>query len=350
MTFVRSASFMYIHYHNCIFPQQTALPGGLDTLLPADGNQLKAIEPSYDGVPPGLLRRMGKAVRMGTGTALPLLKDLRPDGIIIGTANGGMEDCIRFLNQIIDYDEGMLTPGNFVQSTPNAIAGQLGLMTRNQCYNITHVHRGLSFEQALLDAAMLSMEHPHRNYLVGAVDEIADYNYNIDLLGGWYKKHPQQNKDLYEANSPGSIAGEGAVMLVVNGQPEEAVARLRAIRSWHSTNADDARTNIEAFLQQYTDGNIPLLITGENGDNRLLPYYKTCEKLLPGSAVGRFKHMSGEYPTAAGIALWLTCRLFEGEALPHHFYKKGKENTAGPVLIYNTYKGEQHSLILLSKK
>ncbi len=350
MTFVRLVPFMYIHRHNCIFPQQTGLTGAPGTLLPAKDNQLKAIEPSYEGVPQGLLRRMGKAVRMGTGAALPLLKDLRPDGIIIGTANGGMEDCIRFLNQIIDYDEGMLTPGNFVQSTPNAIAGQLGLMTRNQCYNITHVHRGLSFEQALLDAAMLAMEHPGRNYLVGAVDEIADYNYNIDLLGGWYKKHEQQNSDLYESDSAGSIAGEGALMLVINGQPDNAIARVRAIRSWHGTDIAGAKANIEAFLQQYTDGNIPLLITGENGDNRLLPYYECCEKLLPESAVGRFKHMSGEYPTASAIALWLGCLSLQEQPLPNHFLKKRKENTAGPVLIYNTYKGEQHSLILLSKK
>lgn len=342
---------MYIHYHNCIFPQQTVTPDGLQTLLPAVNNQLKAIEPSYEGVPPGLLRRMGKAVRMGTGAALPLLKDLRPDGIIIGTANGGMEDCIRFLNQIIDYDEGMLTPGNFVQSTPNAIAGQLGLMTRNQCYNITHVHRGLSFEQALLDAAMLSMEHPGRNYLVGGVDEIANYNYNIDLLGGWYKKHEQQNEDLYESDSPGSVAGEGAVMLIVNGRPENAVARVHAIRSWHGNNPENATTNIRAFLEQYIEpDNTPLLITGENGDSRLRPYYEACEALLPSASVGRFKHMSGEFPTATGIALWIACRLFEGMEIPSHFYKKQQKNTLGPVLIYNTYKGEQHSLILLSKK
>ena len=66
-----------------------------------------------------------------------------------------MEDCIKFLNQIIDYEEGLLTPGNFVQSTPNAIAAQLGLMTANKGYNITHVHRGLSFENALLDTILM---------------------------------------------------------------------------------------------------------------------------------------------------------------------------------------------------
>src|SRR5690606_9142933 len=134
------------------------------------------------------------------------------DGIIIGTANGGMEDCIKFLNQIIDYEEGMLTPGNFVQSTPNAIAAQMGLLGKNKGYNITHVHRGLAFENALLDAMMTIRENPGNNYLLRAVDEISAYRYNIDLLDGCFKKENITNADLYDTGSPGTIAGEGAAM------------------------------------------------------------------------------------------------------------------------------------------
>ena len=64
------------------------------------------------------------------------------------------EDCIRFLNQIVQYDEGTLTPTNFVQSTPNAIASTIGMNLQCHGYNITHVHRGNAFENALLDALM----------------------------------------------------------------------------------------------------------------------------------------------------------------------------------------------------
>ena len=62
-----------------------------------------------------------------------------------------MEDCIKFLNQIVEYKEGLLTPANFVQSTSNAAAAQIALVTKNHQYNITHVHRGLAFENALMD-------------------------------------------------------------------------------------------------------------------------------------------------------------------------------------------------------
>jgi hypothetical protein len=151
---------LYIHQHTCISPQQTFSHIDIDTLNECVENKLKAKEPAYDGIPPGILRRMGKAVRMGVGAAIPIIKNNPSiNGIIIGTANGGMEDCIKFLNQIIDYEEGMLTPGNFVQSTPNAIAAQLGLMSKNKSYNITHVHRGLAFEDALIDQDYNTIGH-----------------------------------------------------------------------------------------------------------------------------------------------------------------------------------------------
>ncbi len=121
------------------------------------------MEPDYPGIPAGARRRMGKSVRMAVGAALPLLeKHPQPDGIIIATANGGMEDCIKFLNQILEYKEGLLTPGNFVQSTSNAAAAQIALVTKNHNYNITHVHRGLAFENALMDVMMLLKENPDR--------------------------------------------------------------------------------------------------------------------------------------------------------------------------------------------
>src|ERR1700735_2089406 len=143
---------LYIHQTSCVSPQEglDSPKEGLDSPKGPVNNLLKAVEPRYEGIPGNVLRRMSKSVRMGTGAALPLLKH-SPDGILIGTGYGGMEDSIRFLNQIIDYDEGILTPGTFVQSTANAIASQLGLLHHNNGYNATYVHRGLAFESALID-------------------------------------------------------------------------------------------------------------------------------------------------------------------------------------------------------
>lgn len=343
---------MYIHEHICISPQHgfnDLLSGNLQASV---NNQLHAIEPVHAGIPPGLLRRMGKAVRMGIGAALPIIqKHPQLAGIILGTANGGMEDCIKFLNQIIDYDEGILAPGNFVQSTPNAIAGHLGLMSQNRCYNITHVHRGLAFENALLDALLLCAENNAASYLLGGVDEISDYNFNIDYLGGWYKKETVSNTHLYESTTPGSIAGEGTVMFLVNQQPANALGHINAVSMLHSTSTAAVTEFIAGFLKKNAL-QPDLLITGENGDARLLPFYTIARQLVPAeTAITRFKHLSGEYPTATAFGLWLAVGLLnQSDEIPAHLSapvtKKGYEN----IMLYNCYKGEQHSIIWISKK
>ena len=91
----------YIHQTSCISAQQTFNDVDVNKLYDPSENLLKAIEPAYNGIPPGILRRMGKSVRMGVGAALSLPHDHTTiDGIIIGTANGGKEDSVKFLNQI----------------------------------------------------------------------------------------------------------------------------------------------------------------------------------------------------------------------------------------------------------
>lgn len=343
---------MYIHRHTCISAQDTFGNINTDILYTPVGGKLLAREPRYDGIPAGILRRMGKAVRMGIGAAVPIVKS-QPniEGIILGTANGGMEDCIKFLNQIIDYEEGMLTPGNFVQSTPNAIAAQLGLMTANKGYNITHVHRGLSFENALLDAMLMLQAHPESSYIVGAVDEISNYNYNIDFLAGWYKNLFQPGESLFDNNSPGSIAGEGAAMFLMNNKPQGAVAELKAVQTIHSGDEQEVKTFIGSFIKKYSGSSfdIDVLITGENGDSRLLKYYHTAESIFNNTTgIVRYKHITGEFPTSAALALWLTCAMQEMPTA--RLIKKGTiKPNARTFLIYNNYKITQHSCILVQK-
>jgi hypothetical protein len=345
---------LYIHHSACVSPQQTFPVADIGVLHESVGNKLLAKEPPYPGIPENILRRMGKAVRMGVGTAIPLLQTgIKPAGIIIGTANGGMEDCIKFLNQIIEYDEGILTPTNFVQSTPNAIAGQIGLLAASRSYNITHVHRGLSFENALLDGIMKARENPEDSFLLGAVDEISSYNFNIDFLAGWYKEEAISNKHLYASETPASIAGEGSVMFLVNNKNgDSALAAIPAIEFFHTDDMALVEIRMKGFLENNFSGpeEIDLLITGENGDSRLEVLYSRAEDLMPETTpIARFKHMSGEYPSASSFAVWLSVQLLQSQQIPAHILKRAGHNTViKTVFIYNSYKGEQHSLIKIT--
>lgn len=343
---------MYIHQYIAISPQQTFGEIDIDKVLPSKNGMFKAKEPVLEGVPAGMLRRMSKAVRMGIGAGLPLMKAVI-DGIIVGTANGGMEDCIKFLNQIVDYNEGMLTPGNFVQSTPNAIAGQLSLITKNRNYNATHVHKGLAFENALIDVRMLVNDNPSANYIAGGVDEISTYNYNIDYLAGWYDK-TLDNQTIYTAGKPATIAGEGAAMFLLNDNKENATAKISAIEIFQTQDVGEVKNRFENFLQENYKGlaNDTIFITGENGDIRHLPFYETCSLVLnPGTPLVRYKHVTGEYPTASSFALWLACQAIRAQQIPNHFYKTANRSGAtNNVILYNQYQGIQHSFTFVTQK
>ncbi len=361
---------LYIHQYSCISPQHTFGSIDLETLVPSIDNRLKALEPAYAGIPPGMLRRMGKCVKITVGAAMPLLADHPPaDGIIIGSGNGGLEDCIRFLDQIVQYEEGMLTPANFVQSTANAMAAQISLLTHNHAYNNTHVHRGLAFENALLDAWMQAVDNLDATLIVGGVDEISDYHLNIETLNGTFKADPCNNATLYASTTKGGLAGEGAAMFRVGGRPVKAEAgttepgsgagaeavqadktyavAITEVDLFHSTDPAYVQGRLKGFIGADTPD---LILTGENGDPAFKPFYTAAE--AANTTVARFKHMSGESPTASAFATWLAVHLLKtGAMLPEHMIKHAGPSDKGfrNVLIYNAYQGRQHGLIRVKR-
>jgi hypothetical protein len=343
----------YFHQSICISPQASFPETGLTQIRKSANNLLSVTEPDYPGIPAGVKRRMGKSVRMAVGAALPLLQKYpQPDGMIIATANGGMEDCIKFLNQIIDYNEGLLTPGSFVQSTSNAAAAQIALVTKNHQYNITHVHRGLAFENALMDTFMSLKEYPDTAYLMGCTDEISAYNYNIDSLAGWFRKELVSNSDLFSTSAAGTIPGEGSFMVWMNNLREGAIASLDAVRTFHTEDPAMVLNVLKKFLSEnFAADEMPdLLLSGENGDDRLLKYYEVVESAFRDTvSVARFKHLCGEYCTASSFACWLSFQILTEGSIPPLVMKKN--SSAKPVrriLIYNNYRGAQHAFILIS--
>lgn len=343
---------VYIHQSSCISHLPTFTEVNLEDLIPSVNNQLAAIEPKYHSIPPGQLRRMGRALRMGVGTSMQLLEKNTVNGILIATANGGIEDSITFLNQIIDYQEGRLTPTNFVQSTFNAIAGLSGMITKNHGYNATHVHRGLAFENALLDTIMLLRENPGHTYLVGGVDEISVRNYRMEALAGWYKKEELSNLDLYTSNTPGTMPGEGAAMFIANSSADNATAKLRDIQMLQSSNVHLVQHRLKLFLQKNAaEGNIDLFLSGESGDSRFQKFYTTCEQAVGAdTSIARFKHAFGEFQTVSALAFWLSVYALNTQHLSEHFFKRtGSRKQIERILIYNNYQGVQHSFMLLEK-
>ncbi|MCW5907055.1 MAG: beta-ketoacyl synthase chain length factor [Chitinophagales bacterium] len=336
----------YIHQSSCISHQPTFTGVDLQNLQPSVNNQLPAIEPKYINIPLGQLRRMGRALRMGVGTGITLLEKHKADGILIATSNGGIEDSITFLNQIVDYNEGRLTPTHFVQSTFNAIAGLLGMITHNTGYNATHVHRGLAFENVALDVTMLLRENPGHIYLIGGVDEISVRNYRMEAMAGWYKKEPISNTELYASETEGALPGEGAAMFLVSNNAESATAKLADLKLLHTADENLVANQFAEFVR---DREIDLLLSGESGDSRFKRYYTRCEQAVSeNTAIARYKHFTGEFQTASALALWFSCWLLQNQTLPEHCIKRSGSKTAfNRIALYNNYQGVQHSFMLV---
>lgn len=318
------------------------------------GNKVLAVEPDYSGIiKASQLRRMGKALRMGIGCGFPLFqKNSDIDGIIIGTSEGGLEDCIKFLNQIVDYEEGTLTPTNFVQSTPNAIGGLLALMTKNHKYNITHVNKGLSFENAVLDAKMLLSEKNAKKLLVGNIEEVSEYNFNIDKSAGHFKKHECSARDLIKSNSQGTVCGEGAAMFIFTPEGKKndvAVMDIDTITFPETNDIIDIAKNI-IHKNNLKSNEIDAVIAGYSGDVKTDNYYDNIiENLFSEQTIISYKHLIGEYPTSTAFALKLAYDIMTGKNVPEDIILKQKNKTFNNIIIYNHYRGIQHSFILLGR-
>lgn len=345
---------MFISDLACISPQRTFDNAFFEGDIQVhSGDRYVATEPSYGAlIPGGLLRRMGKAVRMGVGAGLPLIRQTPVEGIILGTANGGLEDCLKFLNQIVDYNEGTLTPTNFVQSTPNAVAGNLALMSKTTGYNTTHVHKGLAFEAALLDAMLLLEETQGKQFLVGSIDEISDYNHNIDLLAGSFKTEPFTSENLLTLDSPGSANGEGAAMFIVGAERgENTMAQIVDVFQGNNLTPDELAPVTAAFLKrhQLAMADIDAVILGLSGDNRTDHWYHSFyQSGFSDANAFTYKNMVGDFPTASAFATWMGAQALGGKRIPDACVWTQKNNRAPKhILIYNHYKASQHGLILL---
>jgi hypothetical protein len=205
----------------------------------------------------------------------------------------------------------------------------------------------------LLDAAMLVKENPDQNFLVGGLDVISNYNYNIDTLAGFYKNAPISNADLYNTHTKGTIAGEGTAMFIVNGLKENAIANIVAVEMCFTKDDSIIKQRLELFLKKHfkEDEHPDILLTGEDGDSRSLNYYNECESLMSEAVtVARFKHLTGDYATATATATWLGLNILQHQGLPAHLIKrKGDLEECKTTFIYNCYRQTQHSFILLKR-
>src|SRR5258705_9338864 len=350
---------MYIRATGNISPQKTfGHPPFLTEPVEYSGSRLACAEPEYkEIIDVKLIRRMSRIIRMGVAAAMECLQEAgvkQPDAIITGTTYGCLEDTGLFLTKMIEYHEELLTPTAFIQSTHNTIGAQIGLILQCHNYNNTFVHRGFSFENALLDGMMLLKEKEVETVLLGAIDEITDISHTILNRMGLYKQEPVLNTELFKSGSKGTIAGEGAsFFLLANESSAADYAKLVGLRTFYKPRGiKEIEEHILSFLDTHsvTLNDIDLVISGKNGDAGSDEIFDQLQQsIFSKKNMINYKHLCGEYPTSTAFALWVAANIIKSGTIPAALEDKGsKENKIGRILIYNHYQNIHHSLILIS--
>lgn len=350
---------VFIRSSACVSPQKTlGNVGFLNEPVEYIDTRLRAIEPDYSAfIDPKLIRRMSHVIKMGVAAAKQCLNDAGveiPGAIITGTALGCLEDTLTFLTRMIELQEELLPPTAFIQSTHNTVAAQIALLLKCHNYNNTFVHRGISFESALIDAMMLLNEQEADNILVGGIEEMTDASFTVLNRLGLYKRWPLSNLSLFDVKTNGSIGGEGAAFVLLSDKPSAGnLAELNGLQTFYKLkDTSEVGQKIISFLAKHglEMKDVDMVITGKNGDTKNDKIYNELNaSVFSNIALANYKHLSGEYSTSVSFALWMAANIIKRGEVPA-VVQETEAPTKAPkkVLICNHYLNQYHSLMLLS--
>ena len=320
-----------------------------DTVIPVQNPNYK------DYIPPAAARRMAKGIKMGIVTSKSAIKEAnleQVDAIITGTGMGCLRDSEKFLSNILDNDEQYLTPTPFIQSTHNTVGGQIALEMQCKGYNFTYVHGSNSFESALLDAKLQLETNEAQNILIGGVDEIGDHTIKLLKLINNIKAEPVKSSELLESNSTGTIFSEGANFFVVSNEKQDSsyaqVIDLELFNSLPKNTLPDIAKNF--LSENHLDiKDIDLVILGNNGDVEFDNYYNELSStIFENTQRAYYKHLIGDFHTASSFGLWLAANILKKQTLPKAIKLNDvKSSQFKNILLYNQYRGENHSFTLL---
>jgi 3-oxoacyl-[acyl-carrier-protein] synthase II len=348
----------YINGIGLISPQKTAGTNDfLSEITEHHSDFLKCIDPNYkEFIEPIQARRMSRLIKMGITAARLSLSDAgcgMPDAIITCTGLGSVEDTEKILGTI-HLDQPFLNPTPFMQSTYNTISSQVAINLKCHGYNSTYVHRTLSFESGLIDAILQIEGHEASTVLTGGIDEMTMNHLNIVRRLGEWKREPFRNLDLFTHPTPGALAGEGAGFFLLSSEKtDKSYARIRSVKTLYKPGGKgEIISRIGQFLQEsgLKPEDIGVFLAGFNGDpeqDRL--YHEVAKEAFSNAILACYKHLCGEYHTSTAFALWAAANIIRRQEIPEILkYQSNIRSSPENILIYNHYRGMDHSLILVT--
>jgi len=289
------------------------------------------------------LRRMATGVKMGVTAAKKALIGANiemPDAILTGTGMGCIEDTEKFLNTLIKNNEAYLTPTPFIQSTHNTVGGTIALALQCKGYNNTFTNGAVSFESALLDAKM-GIDEGLNNILIGGVDELG-----LEFIDYLNLIEEQKDKPLKVS------LGEGAQFFVISSKKEKAVVEVLDVIIFGKISEENIEKELKNFLKEneISEAEIDATILGKNGDGFDVYYEILQNGLFSETQQLHYKHLCGEYFTASSFGFWAGIQILKTRTIPEILkLNSDVKNNYKTILLYNQFKGENHSFILLRR-
>ncbi len=159
---------------------------------------------------------------------------------------------------------------------------------------------------------------------------------------------------VLRSNTKGAIFSEGANFFVLsNDKQVNTYAELCAVGIYNTLPKADLKGTILNFLQENGVAleELDLVVMGNNGDVEFDGFYNILgEGLFKDIPQGYYKHLCGEFNTASAFGVWLASKILRTGQVPE-IVKLNDKSISNPknVLLYNQYRGENHSLVLLKK-
>lgn len=349
---------LFINGLACISPQATFL----SSEYPFEAKEylhsrLFCVEPDYSPyIDPKAARRLGRLLKFGTTAGLQALSDAAvacPDAICTGTGFGLLDDSGKFLKNFIEAEEGVVSPTAFIQSTHNTVSANIALAVSCRGHNNTFVHKGFSFESALLDAQMLLAEGTRfKNILAGAYDETTEYSFAIMKRLGLIR-NDASNFDLLAKKERGTLAGEGAAFFLLSVEKgENCYGLLHGCEMvFHPASVNYLEERLFAFLadKDLKLEDVDIVISGLCGDPvRDEMLHALNKSVFTRQTIIAYKHLCGEYMTSSAFACWLAAMAASKGNWPQQCLLADTGRKAENILICNAYK-QDYSFILITR-
>lgn len=204
----------------------------------------------------------------------------------------------------------------------------------------------------MLDAKLqLELDEAH-HILVGGVDELGDHTIVIHKLVNHIKPKKIKSSQLLSSKTEGAVFGEGANFFVVSNQKQSSTfAEVIALNIYNTLAKKDVAKTATGFLKQngLKPSDIEAIVLGNNGDINYDGFYnELTSDLFKETQQVYYKHLCGEFNTASSFGVWLASKILKTQKLPEVVKLNNKPTTSiKNILLYNQYRGENHSFTLL---